>query len=123
MKTIVAGSRDIISPKVVKEAMESCGWEITEVVSGHARGVDRMGELVAKSKGIPVTTFIADWDQFDKRAGYLRNEQMADYADCLCAIWDGVSAGTKNMIDIAKREGLRVHVVVSQVKPLAGSFL
>lgn len=112
MKTIVAGSRECQSPKVVKEAMMGCDWDISEVVSGTARGVDQLGEAVAKSLGLPVARFPADWATLGKRAGYVRNEQMADYAQALCAIWDGKSAGTKNMIEIATRKGLKVHVVV-----------
>ena len=124
MKTIVAGSRDINSPKMVKEAIEACDWEITEIVSGTARGVDRMGELVAKSKGIPVKQFPANWDAFGRRAGIVRNTEMARYADCLCAIWNGHSPGTKHMIDEAYRQGLKVHVLlVKDVPSLTGSFL
>jgi hypothetical protein len=35
---------------------------------------------------------------------------MADYADALIAIWDGKSKGTKHMIDIAKKKGLKVFI-------------
>ena len=40
----------------------------------------------------------------------IRNQQMSDYADALIAIYDGVSNGTKNMIEIAKKDGLEVFV-------------
>jgi ribosomal protein L24 len=35
---------------------------------------------------------------------------MALYGDALIAIWDGTSKGTRGMIDIAKRKGLRIYV-------------
>jgi len=35
---------------------------------------------------------------------------MADYADALVAIWDGVSKGTAGMIADATRKGLQVYV-------------
>ena len=35
---------------------------------------------------------------------------MADNADALIAIWDGESRGTKHMIDIARRKGLKVWI-------------
>ena len=54
--------------------------------------------------------FPADWDKYGKRAGYLRNVQMAEYADALLAFWDGESRGTKNMIDEALSRGLKVGV-------------
>lgn len=112
MKTIIAGSRDITSALVIAKAADSCGFldEITEVVSGTARGVDQIGEAWADFMRIPVKRFPADWNALGKRAGYVRNEQMADYADALIAVWNGESKGTKHMIDIATRKGLKVYV-------------
>ena len=39
-------------------------------------------------------------DVHGKKAGYLRNVDMAEYADALVAFWDGKSKGTGHMIDI-----------------------
>lgn len=110
MKTIIAGSRGIVSPYVVAEAVRKSGFTVTEVVSGTARGVDQLGEHWAQRQRIPVKPFPADWDRHGRAAGYVRNQQMAQYADALIAIWDGVSRGTKHMIDIAKDKGLKVFV-------------
>lgn len=113
MKVIIAGSRNGISYSDVKKAIEDSGFKITEVVSGTARGVDRFGEQWAIENNITVKPFPADWNTYGKRAGYLRNTQMADYADALIAVWDGESRGTKHMIEEAKRKGLEwfVHLV------------
>ena len=81
MKTIIAGSRSIGVPAVVHAAIDASGFEITEVVSGTARGVDRLGEVWARLKGIPIKQFPANWTVYGKRAGYLRNVQMAEYSD------------------------------------------
>ena len=110
MKVIVAGSRSIADIKVVTQAIEESGFEVDEVVSGTARGVDTIGEEWAKSKGIPVKKFPADWNGLGKRAGFVRNAEMADYADALVAVWDGKSRGTENMIEQAKKKGLKVYV-------------
>ena len=111
MKVIIAGSRDIKGPTwwVIK-AIEASGFDIKEVVSGTARGIDTHGELWAKQHNKRITRFPADWDTYGKSAGYKRNEEMADYADALIAVWDGVSKGTKHMIDIATKKGLKVFV-------------
>jgi len=85
-------------------------WPITEVVSGGAKGVDRLGELWAQKRNIPITRFPAEWNKYGKRAGYIRNKEMALYADALLAIWDGESKGTKHMIDSALEQGLWVCV-------------
>ena len=110
VKVIVAGSRSIADIKVVTQAIEESGFEVDEVVSGTARGVDTIGEEWAKSKGIPVKKFPADWNGLGKRAGFVRNAEMADYADALVAVWDGKSRGTENMIEQAKKKGLKVYV-------------
>ena len=110
MKTIIAGSRSINSYAVVKKAIEESGLEITEIISGHAKGVDSWGELYAQQNNIDLVIFPANWNKYGKSAGYKRNVKMADYADALIAVWDGVSKDTKHMIDIAKEKGLRVFI-------------
>lgn len=112
MRTIIAGSRGITWQQHVSDAVRASGFTITEVVSGAARGVDRMGETWAIINNVPVKRFPADWSRHGKRAGYVRNAEMAAYADALIAIWDGKSRGTRNMIDEATATGLKVHVAI-----------
>lgn len=113
-KLIIAGSRRIDRIP----ALRSMGaWALrnprpTEIVSGTARGVDKYGEEFAQISKIPVVRFPADWDKYGKRAGYLRNEQMAEYADELLALWDGESRGTKHMIDIMRKKDKPVFVIL-----------
>ena len=84
-----------------------------EIISGCARGADTLGEAFAEKYGLKVARFPADWDTFGRSAGYIRNEQMAKYAvsddsfGILISFWDGKSRGTKNMIDLAKKYGLK----------------
>lgn len=110
MKVIVAGSRSISDYDLVEQAIKESGFEITEIVSGCARGVDRLGEKYAFLNGLAVRAFPANWNMYGKRAGYLRNERMAIYADAVVAVWDGQSKGTKHMIDFAKGKGLHIFV-------------
>lgn len=110
MKTIIAGSRSIADPNIVSEAIAASGFTITEMVSGGARGVDRLGENWASAANIPIKRFIPDWDSHGKRAGFFRNTEMAEYADALIAIWDGKSRGTGHMISEAAKEGLQISV-------------
>lgn len=87
-----------------------------EFVSGKARGADSLGEKFAKTHDYKIKEFPADWNQYGKAAGPIRNRQMAEYAaqadkGVLFAFWDGESLGTKSMIDLAKQYGLEVHVI------------
>jgi len=110
MRVIIAGSRGINNYDVVLAAIEESGFDVTTVVSGGARGVDTLGERYAESKNIQVDTFLPQWDLYGKSAGYIRNSTMAENAECLVAIWDGKSRGTKNMIETATRKNLKVYV-------------
>jgi hypothetical protein len=110
MRVIVAGSRGITDLSVVREALERSGFEVTEVVSGGARGVDRLGEELAREMGLPCRVFPAEWSSHGRSAGVLRNRRMAEYADALVAVWDGRSRGTANMIREAGERGLAVYV-------------
>ena len=92
------------------EAIEEAQFDITEVVSGGAKGVDRLGEQYAMIRNIPLHIYEADWERNGRAAGPLRNKKMAENAEALIAIWDGVSRGTKNMIETAEKHGLLVYV-------------
>ena len=118
MKVIIAGSRTLSNPLLITQAIEESGFEVTEVVSGCAQGVDRAGEDWAALNNIPVKRFPAKWHKHGRQAGWLRNKEMAVYADALIAIWDGKSKGTRHMIEIAKsREKWndKISVYVKQV--------
>ena len=113
MEVIIAGSRVIRDMALLERAIMRAGFTITTVVSGTAQGADRLGEQWASKHGIPVKQFPAQWRKHGHSAGYKRNETMADNADALIALWDGKSRGTKHMIDIARRKGLPVYVLVN----------
>lgn len=111
MKVIVAGSRHCTDKDLVLAAISASGFEITEIVSGCAKGVDTIGEEIAHDTGIPVKLFPADWARYGRGAGPVRNRQMADYADALVAVLFNNSRGTANMIATATKLGLKVHVL------------
>ena len=117
IKVIIAGTRDFNDYDFLKKNVDyflqgiNPNNEEIEIVSGNARGADKLGERYAKEHNLPVKLFPANWDKYGKRAGYLRNQEMANYADVLIAFWDEKSKGTKHMIDIAKKQDLTVIVV------------
>lgn len=99
MKVIIAGSRHMpfsMYP-LIQQAVDKSGFDITEVVCGMARGADMFGAKWAYENKIPVKKFPADWDKHRKAAGYIRNAEMAQYADAaIIFIWDG-SSGSADM--------------------------
>lgn len=107
--------------------------KVTEVVSGGARGVDTLAIEWAKKNGVPYKVMKAEWNKlnvpgaeivinekddspgpafryYNARAGLQRNEDMGRYADALVAIWDGISPGTRHMVDFMKKLGKKVYV-------------
>lgn len=110
VRTIIAGSRECTDERDLLDAIEACGWTPTTVISGAARGADRLGEAWSARSGVPCERFPAEWDRHGRAAGFIRNEIMSERADALIALWDGSSRGTKHMIDTALRKGLRVYV-------------
>lgn len=114
MRTIIAGSRDILDYKIVlraiRKSIEISGIRPTVIISGGAKGVDRLGEKFAKEFEFPLELYNAEWDKYGNRAGFVRNEQMALVADALIAIWDGESKGTMHMINLAKKYGVKTYV-------------
>jgi len=117
MHIIIAGCRDFDDYSVVeKEMMNFIGKFIgkveIEIISGGATGADALGERFAKEHNLPLRIVKADWKNLGRSAGPARNEKMAHMAGTLVAFWDGKSRGTKNMIENAKKLGLRVKVVL-----------
>ncbi len=115
MITIIAGGRDyVFNGKRDFDLLDRYRLEldITEVCSGCATGADKLGEIWAKTRGIPVKTF--DPNKMDLTLPFalrakLRNQQMADYAKALIAFPGGT--GTADMIARAKQNNLKVYLV------------
>lgn len=111
-RIIVAGGRDFddydLMNRQLTRIMNGAPSEISsiEIVCGMQEGADLLGKRWAEEHGYKVAEFEADWDKFGKKAGPIRNAQMAKYANALIAFWDGKSRGTADMIEKMKNEAL-----------------
>lgn len=113
MRLIVAGSRDFNNYAVMSMWLHKIEQKHPNliIISGTARGADKLGERWANDNDVPVERYPADWENYGKSAGYIRNSEMADVADAVIVFWDGNSNGTRNMIKIAQQKGLPIKVV------------
>ena len=97
-KVIIAGTRTFADYPLL---CSSCDKYLSQkgqthdiiIVSGTARGADRLGEQYASERGYQVQQFPADWEKNGRAAGYMRNADMANYSDALIAFWDGQGSG------------------------------
>ena len=119
-KIIIAGSRDFDNYDLLKEKcneiLKNYSQSSITIISGTARGADKLGEKYANEHGFNLVRMPANWTELGKGAGYVRNAEMAKYAvkegSCgvLIAFTNG-SKGTKHMIDLAERYKLDIHII------------
>ena len=112
MKLIIAGSRNFNSLEhyklLEKEVFKI--YNISEIISGGAKGADYLGEKFANKYNIKVTRYIPDWN-IGRYAGMKRNETMAKEGDYLIAFWDGKSKGTEHMIKYFSKLNKKYKIV------------
>jgi len=110
MITAVIGSRNFTDYKLLESTLESLP-EITQIVSGGAKGADSLAKTYAEQHQLPLVIFKPDWKQYGKGAGIVRNRQIIDAAQMVVAFWDGVSKGTASSLALAKAKGIPVHII------------
>lgn len=113
MKIIIAGGRNFNNYNLLET---KCNFFLKnlnhiEIISGMANGADKLALQYASESNFKLSEFPALWHKYGKKAAYIRNHQMAVYADALISFWNGKSKGTKMMIDLAKQHNLKVRVV------------
>jgi hypothetical protein len=118
LRLIIAGSRNFEDYKLLESSLDEF-IEINSlgdpdpgvlIISGLAKGADLLGVHYAKQKGYKVEEFPANW-KLGRSAGPKRNLEMAKSANACIVFWDGMSKGTANMIELAKRFQLKMLVV------------
>ncbi len=84
----------------------------TIIIHGNARGADRMAGKLAGMYGLDIEVYPAQWREYGKRAGILRNTQMLEEGKPDKVIWFHAnieqSKGTAHMISIAKKANIPV---------------
>ncbi len=103
VKVAIVGGRDFTNTQYMHQVIMELGQggvlsENMELVCGMARGADMTGYNLIKPYGNIIHEFHADWNGLGKQAGFVRNGEMANFADAAIAFWDGESKGTKHMI-------------------------
>jgi hypothetical protein len=110
---IVAGSRTITDWPFVENQINifldesfTDEYNTLTIVSGCAKGVDKLGEMYARCYDDGLQYCPADWDKFGKRAGFIRNHKMAQIASHCLVICENGSNGSLHMAETARTAGL-----------------
>lgn len=84
-------------------------WDQITVVHGGARGADRIAGQIAAVWGMHVEEHPADWDQYGKAAGAIRNKAMVNLgADVCLAFPTQRSIGTRHCMQLARDAGIPI---------------
>lgn len=79
-RVVVTGGRDFTDRDAVWGALDRrhARGGIVALAHGGASGVDRLADMWARNRGVPVEPFPADWRIRGKAAGPERNRRMLD---------------------------------------------
>lgn len=119
-KLLVCGSRSITDSawifSQIEQYISEKNLEMSSlvIIEGGAKGVDSVAGNWAQSHGVTVEVHNADWARYDRGAGIRRNEEMVAAADFVLVLWDGSSRGTKNDIDLC-RKNFKTYKVVKKL--------
>ena len=115
-RIVIAGTRDFSNYDVERVFIDACVAEFINdnviILSGCCKGADKLGETYAEEHGLDIESYPAQWKQYGKRAGVVRNRKMVEAADFIICFWDGKSKGTKNMIECAKRLNKPIKIMM-----------
>lgn len=106
MKVAIIGSRNLWVDNIEKYIPEG----VTEIVSGGAKGIDACAKMYAQINDLKYTEFLPEYNKYGKRAPLMRNLQIIEYTDIVVALWDGVSKGTRFVIENCEKTNKTVIV-------------
>lgn len=117
MNIAVIGSRTFDNYRKLELTLDTIikerGYSNITIVSGGARGADSLAEKYAKNRGYALIVKKADWDRYGKRAGYLRNEEMAEIADICVGFVVNDSKGSTMMLKLCANRGIEAIAIRS----------
>ena len=111
LRVLVCGGRNYNDITTLNAVLDKVNTDlgISCIIEGDARGADRLAGAWALVSGIDREVYPANWNRYGKRAGYLRNVQMAEEGkpDMIITFPGGI--GTQMMRDIGKKKHIPVY--------------
>ena len=115
MKVLICGSRGYTDEDLMRRVFKKLIEDgMRTLITGGARGADRMAEKLATEFGIPNIVIPAKWNEYGKAAGVIRNSEMLKLEpDLVVAFFNGTTPGTRDMVKKASDAGVRVDTIWS----------
>jgi len=113
IKLAIVGSRSFDDyDHLVKSILENFPdlSAIKLIVSGGAKGADKLAERFASEHKIPIQIIKPDWS-LGRHAAMLRNKSIVDCVDTVIAFWDNVSNGTEDTIKYTKKVKKKLYMI------------
>lgn len=101
-KLLVCGGRNFEEHEYLERILDSIREEfnVGTVIHGNARGADRLAGEWAKLRGLKVISVDANWKEYGRAAGMIRNQAMIELKPDLVVAFPG-GKGTLNMMNLA----------------------
>jgi hypothetical protein len=118
MRLLICGDRNWKNKELILNVIRAIRPKPKVVICGGASGADTLAKEVALELGIPVKEFMANWAQFGKAAGPMRNKQMLQEGKptYVIAFHDDIknSKGTAHMLYISKYYKIRTTLYTTR---------
>lgn len=110
MKILVCGGRDYNDFARFWEVMDRLArkYGFVHIISGGAKGADRMAEAWARDRAAMLSIYRADWSKLGRAAGPIRNQKMIDEGKPSLVVAFPGGAGTADMVSRAEKAGIEV---------------
>jgi len=119
VKIAVVGSRNFNDYKTAFKLLDRLSSKYNKnikIISGGARGADKIAEKYAQYRGIEIEIFPADWKKYGKSAGYKRNIEIWNRADLGIAFWKDWTKGTMQSFQISFDQNKELYIWNDDVK-------
>lgn len=110
MRVVVTGGRDFWDKTKVYEVLDSLEG-VKVLAQGGASGADMLSKAWARSRGVSVREFPADWEEFGRSAGPRRNRAMLQEVNPDLVVAFPGGRGTANCVETAKSLGFEVREI------------
>ena len=115
MKVLCCGDRNWLNYDVIVKRLSQLPKD-TIIIQGEARGADLLCKKAAIELGLEHLDFPANWKQFGRAAGTIRNTAMLnERPDLVIAFHDNIerSIGTVNCLRQAEKRFIETQLIVS----------